>query len=70
MRQLEGAFDAACRVAAALPQEKRSASRHRGTSTTRRSSNIAVRRSSMAQQDASQMMVGLRDPVDDCVVAT
>jgi hypothetical protein len=70
MQQLEGTFDAACRVAAALPQEKRSAARHRGTSATRRSSNIAVRRSSMAQQDPSQLMVGLHDPEDDGAMAT
>jgi hypothetical protein len=69
MKQLEGTFDAACRVAAALPQEKRATARHRGTSATRRSSNIAVRRSSMAQQDPSQLMVGLRHPVDGCAMA-
>lgn len=68
MQQLEGTFDAACRVAAALPQEKRSAARHRGTSATRRSSNIAVRRSSMAQQDPSQQLVGLHQPLHGCAM--
>lgn len=57
MLQQEAAYDAACREAAALPPEKRSASRNRGTSATRRSSNIAARRSSMAPQEPSQHMV-------------
>ena len=70
MLQLEGTFDAACQVAAALPQEKRSAARHRGASATWRSSNIAVHHSSMAQQDTTQIMVSLHQPVLGCAMAT